>query len=245
MKTDKFYVSFWSDGDVKKELGVVSTALLGVKGCLVFHHELDRSYEGDRSPTATHHIVNVTDEAINGIYEEFLRFNDIDPEDVTLEMAEVLLDEGLDAERAVPITRYTFLAATERESKTLFDDMRQWNDSGVCVPFYQRKQSCVSFCFNLINAASLNPRVRNPRSQMRRSLSGLGSCVNPSSPPRSQIEPMFSLMSAGLASTSTVNPFELFQSPSSKPEPSGIYTVPWFEKYVVEHWVADATPANN
>lgn len=55
---------------------------MGVKGCLVFHHELDRSLEGDRLPTGTHQIVNATDQAINEIHEIFLKYNEIDPPEV-------------------------------------------------------------------------------------------------------------------------------------------------------------------
>jgi hypothetical protein len=211
LQTNKYHISFWPDGDVKNELGVVSTALVGVEGCLIFHPELDRFYEGNRLPTATHHIVNATDEAINGIHEEFLRFNRIVPEDVTLEAAEVLLDEYIQPERSVPITRYTFIAAVERQ--TFFDAIHR--NGGARVPFYHRKQSCVSFCFNIINAADPNPQVHIPISQMMPSpsLTGLGR---------------------------SVDLIQMFLSPPR--QPSGIFKVPWFENYVVEHWVADSKP---
>jgi hypothetical protein len=159
LQTDKYHISFWPDGDVKEELGVVKTALVGVDASLVFHPELDRYYEGKRRPTGEYEIVNVTNEAINGIHEEFLHYNGINPADVTLEAAEELVDAfelkvgEARPEMSVSRTPYSYIAIVEE--KTMFDTMR-WPSSS---PFYHSKQSCVSFCFNLIKKAARNPQL--------------------------------------------------------------------------------------
>ena len=44
--------------------------------------------------------------------------------------------------------------------------MRLLNVRGARDPFHRHKQSCVSFCFNLINAADPNPQVHMPVSQI-------------------------------------------------------------------------------
>jgi hypothetical protein len=209
LRTDKYHISFWPDGDVKEDLGVVKTAVVGVDASLNFHLELDRYYEGKRRPTGEYEIVNVTDEAINGIHEEFLRYNKIDPADVTLEAAEEVIDNGGRPEMSVSRTPYTFIAAVEKT--TMFDAVRPSNS-----PFYHLKQSCVSFCFNLINKADPNPQLHFPVSEM----------VSPS-------------LFGGLS----VRPENLIgMLVTSPPRNSGIFTVPWFEKYVVEHWMPDAKP---
>jgi hypothetical protein len=92
--------------------------------------------------------------------------------------------------------------------------MRLLNVRGARDPCYHHKQSCVSFCFNLINAADPNPQVHMPVSQMMPSLSSL-------------TEEMTSQIGkSGLVT----------QSPPREPN-YGIFTVSWFENYVVEYLV--------
>ena len=107
LQTDKYYISFWPDGDVKNDLGVArAVAGKGVPASLVFHPELDRFYEGIRLPTGRYEIVGATDEAINLVYEEFLHYNGIDPEDVTLQASEQLIEKSEKPEVSLPETKY-------------------------------------------------------------------------------------------------------------------------------------------
>ncbi len=104
LQTAKYHISFWSDGDVKdSELGA---SLIRVPASLVFHPELDRFYEGIRLPTGRYEIVGATDEAINLVYEEFLHYNGIDPEDVTLQASEQLIEKSEKPEVSLPETKY-------------------------------------------------------------------------------------------------------------------------------------------
>jgi hypothetical protein len=85
LQTDKYYISFWPlEG--KRELSEAS-----VTGRLHFQELVDWDNEGSpekpRGPNSQHEIVNVTNDAINYEYEKFLRYNKIDPEEVTLEAA--------------------------------------------------------------------------------------------------------------------------------------------------------------
>ncbi|XP_046656890.1 uncharacterized protein LOC124349971 [Daphnia pulicaria] len=159
LQTDKYHISFWPDGDVKKELGTLTTALVGVNASLVFHHELDLFYEDKCRPTGVYEIVNVTDEAINGIHEKFLHYNGIKPADVTLKVAEEHIDIKK-PEISVGKTPYTFVADIVGQTSVLNVISSTSSTSGSLhsEPFYYRKQSCVSFCFNLIQMADPKPQ---------------------------------------------------------------------------------------
>ncbi len=91
--TNKYYVSFWPANCLEKDGKQTRTILNGFefaievhKGCLVFHQDLDKEYEGDCDPDYVHEIdaAKVSNEDLNAVIEEFLRYNEINPEDVTL-----------------------------------------------------------------------------------------------------------------------------------------------------------------
>jgi hypothetical protein len=163
LQTDKYHISFWPDGDVKQDYNVAMAAIPGIPGALVFHHELDRSLEENQLPTAMYELYNSTDGAINRIHEEFLRYNGIDPEDVTLEAAEELVNEREKPRKSVRKTRYTFVADI-RGQLTPFDVLPVppviTGDalSPFKPPWYYCKQSCVSFCYHMIENADPKPQ---------------------------------------------------------------------------------------
>jgi hypothetical protein len=158
LQTDKYHISFWPNGSVKRDFGVWETAFDGVEAALFFHQELDRYYEGNRKATAMYQIVNATDEAINRVHEEFLHYNGIEPEEVTLEAAEKITEKKEEPMKTVSKTKYSFVADLVRDKRKT---KSKWETflHGENIPFYHEKQSCVSFCFNTIEMADPNPRV--------------------------------------------------------------------------------------
>nr|CAH0113618.1 unnamed protein product [Daphnia galeata] len=166
--TDKYYISFWPDGDIS-EMGKLQAAFHGVPGSLHFHCELDRYCEGNRLPTGSYEIDNATDEAINKIHEEFLEYNGINPADVTLEEGEKHIDDIKNKgwpQKSVAKTLYSYNAHFEGQSSAL-DLIVPGNalnnqPKNLLLPkrstFYYHKQSCVSFCFNIIEDADPNPQ---------------------------------------------------------------------------------------
>jgi hypothetical protein len=136
LQTDKYYISFWPDGDVKdSELGA---SLIRVPASLVFHPELDRFYEGIRLPTGRYEIVGATDEAINLVYEEFLHYNGINPANVTLEAAEKLFEKG-DVEPEVSVSKTKYAVVPDKNLPV--------------ASYYQHGNNCVSICYALILTA--------------------------------------------------------------------------------------------
>ena len=138
LQTDKYHISFWPDGDVKNDLGVArAVAGNGVPGCLIFHPELDRFYEGIRLPTGIYELdqEKVTDEAINRIHEKFLHYNGIDTADVTLEAGEKLVDQSTPPEVSVSKTKYAIVL---------------YNIIYPSDFYYEYVNNCVSFCSQVI-----------------------------------------------------------------------------------------------
>ena len=132
LQTDKYYISFWPDADVSELRKARAFAGKGVPASLVFHQELDRHYEGNRLPTGRYEIDNATDEAINKIHEEFLEYNGIDPEEVTLEAGEKLVSNRpiIKPQVSVPKTKYALVP----------DQVKK-------PPFYQHEHNCDVYLF--------------------------------------------------------------------------------------------------
>ena len=143
LQTDKYHISFWPDGDTS-ELGKTRAVLKGVPGSLHFHHELDRYCEGNRLPAGRYEILYATDEAINKIHEEFLEYNGIDPEEVTLEAGEKLVSNRpiIKPQVSVPKTKYALV--TNHDGPDRFK---------TYPPFYHLENNCVTFCFSVILTA--------------------------------------------------------------------------------------------
>jgi hypothetical protein len=83
VQTDKYHMSFWPDGAIKSDLSAFQAMTSGVVAAINFHHNLDKYLEDRRDPVQ-YRIVNVSDSALNRIYEKFLAYNNINPSEVTL-----------------------------------------------------------------------------------------------------------------------------------------------------------------
>lgn len=71
MQTDKYYISFWPEGN-KKAVDAIPWFTSTLKGALIFHRNFDKYLEGNRDPV-TYKIPEIPDAIINEIYEKFLR----------------------------------------------------------------------------------------------------------------------------------------------------------------------------
>ena len=199
--TDEYYISFWpSKGKRIAEISKTSAV-----GRLHFHVKEDFEAEGNRVPTL-HEIVNVTNQQINDEYVQFLVYNGINPTEVSLAAAENLTGQWrMDLAR----TSYSFVGnvIVEKGKKRKFSDLLfcfercltpGWGNNTFCldckkqsVPveclFYHKPQSCVSFCFNLIEMADPKPLVCLIEARKNHSLwpvldSLLGMCLEISVP---------------------------------------------------------------
>nr|CAH0113619.1 unnamed protein product [Daphnia galeata] len=165
--TDEYYISFWpSKGKRIAEISKTSAV-----GRLHFHVKEDFEAEGNRVPTL-HEIVNVTNQQINDEYVQFLVYNGINPTEVSLAAAENLTGQWrMDLAR----TSYSFVGNVIVEKVPV-----------ECL-FYHKPQSCVSFCFNLIEMADPKPLVCLIEARKNHSLwpvldSLLGMCLEISVP---------------------------------------------------------------
>ncbi len=157
-------MSFWPAGDIKEELGVIGAMFGGVPASLNFHHNLDYVLEGNREPEQ-YQIRIATDEDVNFVYERLLEHNGVRPQDVTLERGQELCARREKPEMDLPVeagTRYCYMP--ELVTDKIVE--RSWYDAeakeklslgdklfGAARPFFHFPQSCVSFCFNLIELA--------------------------------------------------------------------------------------------
>ncbi|XP_046638234.1 uncharacterized protein LOC124316369 [Daphnia pulicaria] len=169
LKTDKFYISFWTStgfsDDKIEQLKEVFDFVDGVRGAIVFNQNVDRKNENDFDPIEyIDPIPFLRDEDINSIYEEFLRYNEINPEDVTLERGEQLFkkyQEYEELKKSLPREEAKKMKQPEVPEKSLPKTNYSFSVEFVSrkdeseVPFYHQKQSCVSFVFNLIQMAWL------------------------------------------------------------------------------------------
>lgn len=144
LQTDKYHMSLWPCGSVK-ERGALITATSGIQATLNFHHDYDKELEGHRNPT---NIIDisclVSKTKLNEIYETILRYNGINPADVTLEKGDALYEEHVKPEVELTKTLYSYLGV-HYTSET----------------FYKNKQSCTTFATGLILSSSINNRFRN------------------------------------------------------------------------------------
>jgi hypothetical protein len=118
MLTNLYYISFWPACDGKRFADVSKTS---VDGCLHFHVKEDFKEEGNLDPTQ-HKIVNVTNQQINKEYVKFLKYNGINPEEVSLAAAENKTDE---CQRKLARTRYSSVGnvIVEKRKKRNFSEL--------------------------------------------------------------------------------------------------------------------------
>jgi hypothetical protein len=157
LTTNKYHISFWparffKDGQNSYTDGV--DFVRGVEGCLVLNRKIDCQYEGDSDPIEYSIDATISNEDINSVYEEFLNYNGINPQDVTLAKGEELYQMGNDelSKKLFHRTKYSFSAELVSGKES----------SHSRRAFYHQQQSCVSFVFNLIQTAWLKHHPHRP-----------------------------------------------------------------------------------
>nr|CAH0113633.1 unnamed protein product [Daphnia galeata] len=172
LKTDKYYVSIWSarnlnNGKFFRRWMDGFEFMGGVEGSLVLNINVDRKNEDDCDPVEYEIDVSVTNKDLNPIIEEFLLYNKINAEDVTLERGEELFLERQEYDKLSteqqakkvkePQQPITSLLKTEY---SISAELLSGKD--VAEPFYHNQQSCVSLVFNLLQAAWLKHHPDRP-----------------------------------------------------------------------------------
>jgi hypothetical protein len=144
LQTNKYHISLWPRGSVK-EKGAFKTATMGIQASLNFHHDFDKELEGHRNPTKIIDISDLVSKAkLNETYETVLRYNSINPAEVTLDKGDALYEKDISPEVEPTKTLYSYLG----------DDYRS-------ETFYKNKQSCTTFASGLILCSSINNRFKN------------------------------------------------------------------------------------
>ena len=172
LKTDKYYVSIWPARylKVKRLFRWVDavTFMGGVKGSLVLNINVDREREGDRDSSVEYDISEaVTNEDLNPIIEEFLLYNEINLENVTLERGEELFLKRQEYEKLSPKQAEKVKEPEQPETsllKTKYSISAELlsGKKKEAEPFYHKQQSCVSLIFNLIQLAWLKHHPDRP-----------------------------------------------------------------------------------
>jgi hypothetical protein len=146
-----------------------------MKGCLVLHQSVDRNCERGCDPIEYEIIIKEAsnNEDVNSVVEEFLRYNGINPEDVTIERVEELCKKRreyklLPPEEArnvkEPEKPVKLLPKTESNSYNSVELMSGNMTEDANEPFYHRQQSCVSLVFNVIQTVWLRRHQSSPLS---------------------------------------------------------------------------------
>ena len=153
LETDRYYMSFWPRGDIKADGEVVKAAARGVDADIVYHRDLDFHLEGKREPEVINLPVNkVKDSAINDVLERFLRDNNVDPADVTLEAAERKIDDFLRTgsfddhpQKQLSLTRYAYVS--KFADATFINFLDAYGKTRISL---RDPQSCTTFVLNAI-----------------------------------------------------------------------------------------------
>jgi hypothetical protein len=144
--------------------------MTGVEGCLVFNSNVDREYEAECDPIEYEIDVTVTNEDINSVYEEFLGYNEISPEEVTLARGEELFQKcqeykellaSLSPEEAEKIEKPELPKTSPLKTKYSFS-VGLVSGKEEDGSFFIRQQSCVSLVFNLLQTAWLKHHPDKP-----------------------------------------------------------------------------------
>ncbi|XP_046461447.1 uncharacterized protein LOC124207856 [Daphnia pulex] len=181
LKTDRYYVGFRptkgnlpGGSQIKKRIPVSQIMEGNMKGCLALHQSIDRNCERGCDPIEYEIVIEEAsnNEDVNSVVEEFLRYNGINPEDVTIERVEELCkkrkeykllppEEAQNVEepeipiKLLPKTEYSYNLIELMSGKT--EDAES---------FYHRQQSCVSLVFNVIQMVWLRSHPDNQPSPM-------------------------------------------------------------------------------
>jgi hypothetical protein len=147
-------MSLWPDGDCKKDYGYLKTFFAGVDASIVFHHNYDYYLEGKRDPLRFE-IDYCSMKNINELYEEMLDYNDITYDNVTLERGDDIILQNKRPEMSLKRSLYSF-------EGPYLKGFSPYNKSSIqstadlflikepVRDFYKYKQSCTTFCMNLL-----------------------------------------------------------------------------------------------
>jgi hypothetical protein len=154
IQTNTYHMSLWPDGNCKEDFGYVQTFLLGVDGSLVYHHNYDCVLEGRREPLQ-YNIEFCSMKEVDELYEEMLDFNDITHDKVTLDSGNEKLERKEKPEISLNKSKYSFKGVylkekdfTEISPITIFRNTSKYKEP--IREFYKDKQSCTTFCMNLL-----------------------------------------------------------------------------------------------
>jgi hypothetical protein len=149
VQTDKYHMSFWPKQ--MKYLKLVVSG--GVTAELVYHNLEDKERETDRIPNM-YDIKNTTDAQINRVYEDFLEYNGVDCESVTLERGKEMHNSKKDACIPLSKTKYNFRTHLSRRKP---GDKVLWLFEQDM--YYTWPLNCVSFVYHMIEYADPRPNT--------------------------------------------------------------------------------------
>ncbi|RMZ97385.1 hypothetical protein BpHYR1_028700 [Brachionus plicatilis] len=132
IQTNSYHMSFWPDGDVKLDYGLLRTFTFGIPGSIVFHHDRDYSLENKREPIVIE-LTNFSNRRLNETYEQLLHYNDITPDRVTIERGDDLVMRKIPPEISLKRSLYSL------RGKFFYSE-----------DFYKSMQSCTTFCLGLL-----------------------------------------------------------------------------------------------
>lgn len=169
LETDKYYTSHWPEkfkttsqisihrvlvalGIRSVDGGWLQVLQPTVKANLVLNPRLDIEWEGEM-PTNSYPLSHyVSNEDLNVQIESYLRANSINPELVTkarIEESRIAVDY---AKIGLLRTEYTFRSEVIKSKESY-----EW---------YDKPQSCLSYCFNIVEMARPGPSVCNPGKEL-------------------------------------------------------------------------------
>jgi hypothetical protein len=171
IQTNTYHMSLWPDGDCKENFGYSETLLAGVKGSLIFHHQRDYELEGKREPLQ-YNIEYCSMKEVNELYEEMLGYNDITPDKVTLDRGNELITQSEHPDISLKKSQYSYSGMYLKGRCFIFQDnnfigklLNNIYYNGMRRPyepirdFYKYKQSCTTFCMNLLlNTGAFDPK---------------------------------------------------------------------------------------
>jgi len=161
LETSRYYLSVWPRGDIKERGESVQAATTGVDADVVYHRDLDYYLESKRTPEIIA-LDQIPDKDVNSLLEDFLRYNDINPADVTLEAAERKIEAFLRTEnvddwpvKKLSKTRYRYVGKGLHQLGDFWHEDAVQRNAAIDAwarlgKFYWNPQSCTSFVLNVI-----------------------------------------------------------------------------------------------
>lgn len=131
IQTKTYHMSLWPDGDAKRDYSIWEN-LRGVPGSLHLHQNWDFYWEGNRQPIQ-YYLEGISHSRIDEAYEKILEYNNITPDNATLDYANDLISKKKDAEIGLSKSKW-ILSGGNYLNKT----------------FYKKPHSCTTFSLSLL-----------------------------------------------------------------------------------------------